>query len=161
MRVFARRERPHPGAQLTLFEAGQGHRYSLWVTNLPVTLRGWRANPAYIDAAHRVHARVEDGIRTGKECGIGRFPSHAMAMNTAWFHAALIAATLLAWLKLLALDGPLARAEPKTLRYKILHAAARLTRGGRRRRLKIQASWPWAADIVAAWDRITVLANAP
>ena len=161
MRVFARRERPHPGAQLTLFKAGQGHRYSLWVTNLPVTLRGWRANPAYIDAAHRVHARVEDGIRTGKECGIGRFPSHAMAMNTAWFHAALIAATLLAWLKLLALDGPLARAEPKTLRYKILHAAARLTRGGRRRRLKIQASWPWAADIVAAWDRITVLANAP
>ena len=84
-----------------------------------------------------------------------------MAMNTAWFHAALIAATLLAWLKLLALDGPLARAEPKTLRYKILHAAARLTRGGRRRRLKIQASWPWAADIAAAWDRISVLAHAP
>ncbi len=62
MRVFARRERPHPGAQLTLFEAEDGYRYSLWVTNLPVTLRGWRANPAYIDAAHRVHARVEDGI---------------------------------------------------------------------------------------------------
>jgi len=62
MRVFARRERPHPGAQLTLFEAEDGYRYSLWVTNLPVTLRGWRANPAYVDAAHRVHARVEDGI---------------------------------------------------------------------------------------------------
>jgi len=62
MRVFARRERPHPGAQLTLFEAEDGFRYSLWVTNLPVTLRGWRANPAYIDAAHRVHARVEDRI---------------------------------------------------------------------------------------------------
>jgi len=31
MRVFARRERPHPGAQLTLFEAGDGWRYSLWV----------------------------------------------------------------------------------------------------------------------------------
>jgi hypothetical protein len=74
MRVFARRERPHPGAQLSLFETGNGYRYSLWVTNLPVTLRGWRANPAYIDAAHRVHARVEDGIRTGKDCGIGRFP---------------------------------------------------------------------------------------
>jgi len=43
-----------------------------------------------------------------------------------------------------------ARAEPKTLRYRILHAAARLTRGGRRRPLKIQATWPWAADIVAA-----------
>ena len=161
MRVFARRERPHPGAQLSLFEAGDGWRYSLWVTNLPATLRGWRANPAYIDAAHRVHARVEDGIRTGKDCGIGRFPSQQMAMNKAWFTAALIAATLLAWLRLLALDGSLARAEPKTLRYKILHAAARLTRGARRRQLRIQASWPWADDIATAWDRISSLAHAP
>ena len=62
---------------------------------------------------------------------------------------------------LLALDGPLARADPKTLRYRILHTAARLTRGGRRRRLKIQASWPWAADIVTAWDRISALPQAP
>jgi hypothetical protein len=161
MRIFARRERPHPGAQLTLFEAEDGWRYSLHVTNLPAALRGWRASPAYIDAAHRVHARVEDGIRTGKDCGIGRFPSHAMAMNRAWFQAALIAASLLAWLRLLALDGALAGAEPKTLRYKILHAAARLTRGGRTRQLKIQASWPWAADIVTAWERIAALARAP
>jgi hypothetical protein len=161
MRVFARRDRPHPGAQLTLFETEDGWRYSLWVTNLPASLRGWRASPAYIDATHRVHARVEDGIRTGKDCGIGRFPSRAMAMNTAWFTAALIAATLLAWLRLLALDGTLARAEPKTLRYKILHAAARITRGSRRRQLKIQASWPWASDIVTAWNRISALAQAP
>jgi hypothetical protein len=161
MRIFARRERPHPGAQLTLFEAGDGWRYTLWVTNLPATLRGWRANPACIDASHRVHARVEDGIRTGKDCGIGRFPSESMAMNKAWFRAALIAATLLAWLRLLALDGALARAEPRTLRYRILHAAARITRGARRRQLKIQASWPWAASIVTAWNRITAPANAP
>jgi Transposase DDE domain group 1 len=161
MRLFARRERPHPGAQLTLFEAEDGWRYTLWVTNLPAASRGWRANPAYIDAAHRVHARVEDGIRTGKDCGIGRLPSQAMAMNKAWFTAALIAAALLAWLRLLALEGSLARAEPKTLRYKILHAAARITRGCRQRQLKIQASWPWAADIVAAFNRISNLANAP
>jgi Transposase DDE domain group 1 len=161
MRVFARRERPHPGAQLTLFETGGGWRYSLWVTSLPAATRGWRANPACIDAAHRVHARVEDGVRTGKDCGIGRFPSRAFQLNAAWFAAALIAATLLAWLRLLALDGALTRAEPKTLRYKILHAAARITRGARRRQLRIQASWPWAADIVTAWQRISVLAHAP
>ncbi len=112
------------------------------MTSLPAAASGWRANPAYIDAAHRVHAQVEDGIRTGKDCGIGRLPSHAIVMNKAWFAAALIAATLLAWLKLIALDGMLAKAEPKTLRYKVLHAAARITRGGRSRRLKIQASWP-------------------
>jgi len=74
MRVFARRERPHPGAQLTLLETEDGYRYVLWVTNLPPATKGWRGNPAYIDAGHRVHARVEDGIRTGKDTGIGRFP---------------------------------------------------------------------------------------
>jgi len=47
------------------------------------------------------------------------------------------------------------------LRYKILHAAARITRGARRRQLKIQATWPWAADIVTAFDRISALAHAP
>ena len=161
MRVFARRERPHPGAQLTLFEADDGWRYSLWVTNLPARTPGWRGQLAYIDAAHRVHARVEDCIRTGKDTGLGHFPSHAFAFNQAWLAAALTAATLLAWLRLLALDGPLAKAEPKTLRYRILHAAARLTASGWRRRLKIAATWPWAEAIATAWDRITTLPQAP
>jgi hypothetical protein len=152
---------PTPGAQLTLFEAEDGWRYSLWVTNLPATVRGWRANPAYIDAAHRVHARVEDCVRTGKDTGIGKFPSTSFPLNQAWLAASLTAATLLAWLRLLALDGPLAKAEPKTLRYRILHAPARLTRSGRRRRLKIAATWPWAPAIVTAWDRITALPQAP
>jgi hypothetical protein len=75
MRLFARRERPHPGAKLSLFEHEDGYRYQLWVTNLPDTTKGWRGKNAYIDAAHRVHARVEDAIRTGKDTGIGRFPS--------------------------------------------------------------------------------------
>ena len=68
---------------------------------------------------------------------------------------------LLAWLKLLALDGDLATAEPRTLRYRVLHAAARMARGGRRRRLKIQATWPWTEAITAAWQRITALPQAP
>jgi hypothetical protein len=46
MRVFARRERPHPGAELSLFEAADGWRYSLWVTNLPAATSGWRAASA-------------------------------------------------------------------------------------------------------------------
>jgi hypothetical protein len=161
MRVFARRERPHPGAQLTLFEAEDGWRYTLWVTNLPGRTPGWRGQLAYIDAAHRIHARVEDAIRTGKDCGIGKYPSESLAMNKAWQAAALTAATLLAWLRLIALEGHLAKAEPKTVRYRILHAAARMTRGGRQRRLGIQASWPWAADIVTAWHWISALPHAP
>jgi hypothetical protein len=161
MRVFARRERPHPGAQLTLFETRDGWRYTLWVTNLPATARGWRSQLPYIDAAHRVHARVEDRIRTGKDCGIGHFPSRSLAINTAWLTASLLAATLLAWLRHLALDGDLAKAEPKALRYRVLHAAARLVRGARRRQLRIPAAWPWAGDITTAWQQITALPQAP
>jgi hypothetical protein len=161
MRVFARRERPHPGAQLTLFEADDGWRYSLWVTNRPAATRGWLGQCAYIDAAHRVQARVEDAIRTGKDTGLGHFPSRDYAINQAWLTAAMTGQILLAWLKLLALDGDLARAEPKTLRYRVLHAAARLVRGGRRRCLKIQATWPWAGAITTAWQRIDALPHAP
>jgi hypothetical protein len=161
MRVFARRERPHPGAQLTLFETADGWRYCPWVTNRPAATKGWLGQNAYIDAVHRVHARVEDAIRTGKDCGIGKYPSTSLAMNKAWQAASLTAATLLAWLRLLALDGSLARAEPKTLRYRILHAAGRLVRSGRRRYLKIAATWPWAPAIAAAWNRVSALAQAP
>jgi hypothetical protein len=74
MRVFARRERPHPGAQLTLFEAGDGWRYSLRVTNRPAATKGWLGQNACIDAAHRVHARVEDAIRTGKTAASASTP---------------------------------------------------------------------------------------
>jgi Transposase DDE domain group 1 len=161
MRVFARRERPHPGAQLSLFEAADGWRYSLWVTNRPATTKGWLGQNAYLDAAHRVHARVEDAIRTGKDAGLGHFPSHDFAVNAAWLSAAMTGQILLAWLKLLALDGDLAKAEPRTLRYRVLHAAARLARGGRKRRLKIQATWPWAQAITTAWQRIDALPQAP
>jgi hypothetical protein len=157
MRIFARRERPHPGAKLSLFEHEDGFRYQLWVTNLPAGTKGWRGQNAYIDAGHRVHARVEDSIRTGKATGISRFPSRDYKFNQAWLTAAMMAQILLAWLKLLALDGDLAKAEPKTLRYRVLHAAARLVRGGRRRRWKIAANWPWAEAIARAWQRICAL----
>jgi hypothetical protein len=155
------RFRIRSGAQLSLFETWDGWRYSLWVSNVPAGLRGWRAHLAYIDAAHRVHARVEDRIRTGKDCGIGRFPSHDFAMNSAWLGVSLIAAALLSWLRLITLDGDLARAEPKTLRYRVLPAAGKLVRGGRRRRLKIPATWPWTQAVATAWARITALPQAP
>ena len=158
---LARRERPHPGAQLSLFETADGWRYTLWATNLPTRSRGWRAQPAYIDAAHRVHARVEDRIRTGKTTGLGHLPSQSMSINAPWLDRGADRPTLLAWLAHLALDGDLATAEPKTLRYRLLHTAARLVRGGRRRRLRIPATWPWAAAFTAAWTRIHALPQAP
>lgn len=165
MRIYCRRERPHPGAQLSLFEHADGWRYQLWCTNVPDLPAGhhaaWLTRPAYADACHRVHARVEDRIRTGKDTGIGHFPSQSYAINTAWLAASLLAAMLLAWFALLALDGRLVKAEPKTIRYRLLHVAARLTRGGRRHYLRIDETWPWTGDLVKAFGRIQALPAGP
>jgi hypothetical protein len=70
----------------------------------------------WLEARHRAHAQVEDRIRCAKDTGLGRMPSREFAINAAWCTAAAIAADLIAWLQLLALDGDLACAEPKRLR---------------------------------------------
>jgi len=95
--------------------------------------------------------------RTGRlnQTRPGTFPSHDYSINQAWRDSAMTGCILLAWLKLLALDGDLARAEPKTLR--LLHTAARLVRHGRRRTLKIAATWPWTDQITTAWQRIQAI----
>jgi hypothetical protein len=151
MRIIIRRENPHPGAQLSLFEQHEGKRYQVTVTSTP------RGQVQFLEARHRTQARVEDCIRTGKSTGPGHMPSRDYQVSTAWCQAASIACDLLAWLRLLALDGDLAKAEPKTLRYKILHTAGRIVRGQRRRHLKIAASWPWARDIASAFTPILTL----
>jgi hypothetical protein len=151
MRVIVRRERPHPGAQLDLFETRDGWRYTAFVTNTTNGQLQW------LEVRHRGHARVEDRVRCGKDTGLGRLPSREFAINQAWCNAAAIAADLTAWLQLLALTGELAKAEPKTLRYRVLHAAARLTRGQRRRWLRIPTSWPWAQAIATAFRRIAAI----
>jgi len=149
MRVLVRRERPHPGAQLSLFEERDGYRYQAMATNTTV------GQLAFLEARHRAHARVEDRIRHAKDSGLGRFPSREFAINQAWTVITAIAADLVAWLRLLALRGDLAICEPKALRYRLFHVPARLTRGARRRRLRLPATWPWADPIVAAFQRIT------
>jgi hypothetical protein len=151
MRVIVRRERPHPGAQLSLFEERDGWRYTAFVTNTQIGTLQW------LEARHRTHARVEDRIRCAKDTGLRRLPSREFAINAAWCVAAAIAADLIAWLQIHALDGDLAKAEPKRLRYRILHTAARLTRGQRRRWLRIPTSWPWADQITAAFTRIAAI----
>ena len=151
MRILIRRGNPHAGAQLSLFEQHEGKRYQVTATNTP------RGQVQFLEARHRTQARVEARIRCGKDTGLRRLPSRDYKVNTAWCQAASIACDLLAWLRLLALDGDLARAEPKTLRYKILHTAGRIVKGQRRRYLRIPPSWPWARDITSAFARIMAL----
>ncbi len=99
MRIIVRRERPHPGAQLSLFEERDGWRYQAIATNTKV------GQLAFLEARHRAHARVEDRIRHAKDSGLGRFPSREFMINQAWLTAVTIAADLIAWTRLLALTG--------------------------------------------------------
>jgi hypothetical protein len=153
MRLIVRRERPHPGAQLDLIEHRDGWRYTCFVTDTTTGQHAW------LDARHRSHARVEDRIRTGKDTGLGRFPSRVFAINEAWLACALTAIDLIAWAQTILLhDEPaLARAEPKALRYRLLHTAARLVRGGRKLRLKIDRNWHWARTLAQAFARLRAL----
>jgi hypothetical protein len=152
-RLIVRRERPHPGAQLDLFDTIEGLRHQVMATDTPVG----QGSIQFLEARHRGHARVEDRIRCGKDTGFGRFPSRQFAINTAWLELALTACDLLAWTQLLLCDGELAAAEPKRLRYRMLHVAARLTRSARRARLRIAQSWPWADAITDAFTRLARL----
>jgi hypothetical protein len=152
-RFIVRRERPHPGAQLSLFDTIEGMRHQVMATDTPPG----NGSIQYLEARHRAHARVEDRIRTGKDTGFGRFPSRVFAINQAWLELALTGIDLLAWTQHLLLDGELAAAEPKKLRYRLLHVAARLTRSARRTRLRIAETWPWATELAAAFDRLAAL----
>jgi len=151
LRIVCRREKPHPGAQLSLFEQIDGWRYQLTATNTPTS------TAQFLEARHRPHARVEDNIRCGKQTGLGHLPSASIEINRAWCLAATIAADLLCWLRLLCLDEPLAKAEPKTLRYRLLHTAARMIRGQRRRKLRIPETWPWAEQLRACFLAVFAL----
>jgi hypothetical protein len=55
------------------------------------------------------------------------------------------------------LDGELATIEPNKLRYRLLHAAARITRGARRLHLRIAVTWPWRHELAMAFARLTAL----
>ena len=157
MRIILRRERPHPGAQLSLFEEADGWRYQAIATNTPEQ-PGLQL--AFLEARHRAHARVEDRIRHAKDTGLNRFPSREFDINQAWLTAVTIAADLIAWTRLLALTGDakiLASCEPKALRYRFLHVPARLTHSARRRRLRIPQTWPWAAAITAVFANIAAI----
>jgi hypothetical protein len=116
-----------------------------------------RGSIQFLEARHRAHARVEDRIRTGKDTGFGRFPSRVFTINAAWLELALCGIDLLAWTQHLLLHGELATAEPKKLRYRLLHVAARITRSARRTRLRIAENWPWATDLVTAYNRLAAL----
>ena len=114
-------------------------------------------NIASLELRHRQHARVEDRIRAAKATGARNLPFDLWRRNQVWLELVLAAQDLTGWTQALLLDGELAVAEPKALRYRLLHVAARVVRHARRVILRLQRTWPWAGELVRAFTRLHAL----
>jgi hypothetical protein len=148
-RVIVRRERPHPGAQLSFTDL-EGHRFQATLTDLA-------GDAVELECLHRARANAEDRVRAAKQTGLENLPFREFALNEVWFELSLIAQDLSVWTQALCLQGELAICEPKTLRYRLLHTAGRLVFHARRATLRLQASWPWASALAAAFTRLRAL----
>jgi Transposase DDE domain group 1 len=148
-RVIVRRERPHPGAQLS-FTDHEGHRFLATLTDL-------QGDAVELECLHRARASAEDRVRNGKQTGLENLPFRDFDLNAVWLELSLIAQDLIAWTQHLTLDGELAICEPKTLRYRLLHTAGRLAFHARRATLRLQRNWPWADALAAAFARLFAL----
>jgi hypothetical protein len=152
-RLVLRKERPHPGAQLRFTDI-DGMRITAFITDTPPgAVPGQLAG---LELRHRQHARVEDRIRQAKAAGLANLPCHDFQSNAAWLEIVLAAADLVAWAQLIGFTHApeLARVEIAAFRYRVLHVAARITRGARQLRLRIDATWRWAAAIATAWQHL-------
>jgi len=152
-RLILRKERPHPGAQLTFTDV-DGHRITAFLTD---TGRGVIPGQiAGLELRHRQHARVEDRIRQAKASGLRNLPCRGKEENSAWLEAVLAAADLVCWAKLICFAHvpSLARCEIAAFRYRVLHVAAQLTRSARQACLRIDRTWRWAAQIAAGFRRL-------
>jgi hypothetical protein len=148
-RVLVRRERPHPGAQLS-FSDHDGHRFLATITDLP-------GDPVELECLHRARANAEDRVRAAKQTGLENLPFREFDHNAVWLELSLIAQDVIAWTQRLTLTDELAVCEPKTLRYRLLHTAARLSFHARRATLRLPRTWPWAHALAAAFTRLAAL----
>ncbi len=149
-RVIVRRERPHPGAQLT-FTDSDGHRFQAILTDQTGD------DIAMLERNHRARARVENQISDAKDTGLANLPFKSFEMNQVWLEIVTIAHDLLAWTKTLTLEDELAVARPKRLRNRLLHVAARLSFHSRKAKLRLQADWPWATQLADAFRKLREL----
>jgi hypothetical protein len=150
-RAICRRERPHPGAQLS-FSDVDGHRFQVMLTNQ----KGVRI--ARIEQIHRQRAAIEDSIRCAKASGLSNLPFRLYSMNEAWLELVLMGIDLVAWTRMLLLcDTSLCTSEPKRLRYRLLHVAGRIVTHARGITLRLPRSWPWADVLATAFERLRAL----
>ena len=145
-RLIVRRERPHPGAQLSVFDTIEGMRHTAFITDQTGT------DIAGLELAQRQRARAEAVIRDTKACGLANLPFDCVVSNDVWMQLTFTAHDLMSWAQRISLTGSLAKATPKTIRHRLLHIAARITPTGRR--LHLDTTWPWTTTLTAALDRL-------
>ncbi len=148
-RLIVRREPLHPGAQHSLFPSLM-YRYWGHYTDAA-------GHPVDLDAHMRAHAHIEDTIRRLKDSGAQRFPFTDIDANRAWLAVVCFADALVRWFQQLCLTGPLATAEPKTLRWNLWHTPARIVRRSRQQIVRILDSWPTRADLLDAYQRVALI----
>jgi Transposase DDE domain group 1 len=148
-RLVIRREPLHPGAQQSLFPS-QCYRYWGHYTDA-------EGGPVELDRHMRAHAHVEDNIRRLKDSAASRFPFCDFEANSAWLATVCMADALIRWFQQLCLTGPLAAAEPKTLRWSLWHTPARIIRRARRQTVRVLDKWPTAHHLLDAYQRIQLI----
>ena len=148
-RLIVRREPLHPGAQHSLFPSLE---FRYWGHYTDQT-----GDPVGLDTHMRAHAHVEDHIRRLKDSGLERFPFVDLDANRARLAVVAFAADLVRWFQLDCLDGALAIAEPKTLRWTLWHAPARVVRRARQHIVRILDDWPTAVSLTRAYQRVALL----
>ncbi len=153
MRVIARRERPHPGAQLRITDI-DGNRITAFATNTPTAGPG--TGLPDLELRHRRRARCEDRIRCAN------LPLHDLDQNRIWCAIVALACEITAWTQTLALTGHQARRwEPKRLRPRLFSIAGALATTARVRTLHLSGHAPWADLALQALHRLRSLAGLP
>jgi hypothetical protein len=123
------------------------------------TATAWRcfSPTSRLDLTHRGHARVEDRIRQGKDCGLRNLPFQSFAHNQVWLWLVMAAQDLIAWTAQLCLADAARGWELKRLRYRLLHQSGRIARHARRTILRLARDWPWSGQLTDAFAALQAL----
>lgn len=149
-RLIARRTKLREGDQQS-FADHDGYRLAVFICDLPSD------SVPELDLTHRGHARVENSIRQGKDCGLQNLPFKSFAHNQVWLWLVMLAQDLIAWTKQLCLTDRERAWELKRLRYRLLHQSGRIARHARRTVLRLARDWPWSGQLAAAFARLHAL----
>jgi hypothetical protein len=149
-RVIVRRT-PRPAGKPAKLGEHPDFEYGAFTTNTTAGQLQW------LDVRHRTQAHVEDKVKEVKTCGAQTLPSKDWDRNSAWLQLAALACSINAWLRHIALDGDLAKAEPKALRYRLFSAPGRYVVHARQSILKVPPGWQWAQSFADAFTRLQAL----